>query len=391
LETAGIKFVSQQQALPFVTADAASGSGTDAASGADLLVQVDPLREVIGPLELAVQYDHPVPSIAPGQEIELPLPLVRPPARDGVITAGISLQVKSSPNLRCSVSDEIWEPGLGAESPGNGQLTRTAARLPSEVALRVSRSDQPQQASTVVLQSWILTCLGSSLRHERAVFRVRTNQPEIGVQLPAGAQVERVGLDGRDVTAFAGGGGGKIAVALAPDPTASDHVLEVWYQTPSTRSWSWFRTIDLPQVAGATAIQQRYWTVATPPGLHLATGPSGWTPELVWRWQGWYWGRRARLRPDQLERWAGASVQPLPLADGENEYLLSRFGSDQTPLVCTVVSRGAVLGLVSGCVLVLGLLAMYSSLGRHPAVLFVGGLGLLWLMLWQPDVALVVA
>jgi hypothetical protein len=279
---------------------------------------------------------------------------------------------------------------LETESPTNGTLTRTAAFLPPAVTLRISRSDQPQQASTVVLQSWILSCLGSTVRHERAVFRIRTNQPEIGVQLPAASHWERVGLDGRDVTDFTVRDGGKLAVALAPDPNAQDHVLEVWYQTPTARSLGLLRTIELPQVVGATAVQQRYWTLATPPGMHLASAPAGWTPELAWRWQGWFWGRTARLRTAELERWADASVQPPPLADAENQYLFSRFGEDQAPVVCAVVSRGSILGLVSGCVLALGLLTMYSSLWRHPALLFAGGLGLLWLMLWQPDLALAI-
>jgi hypothetical protein len=88
-----------------------------------------------------------------------------------------------------------------------------------------------------------------------------------------------------------------------------------------------------------------------------------------------------------LERWIGASGQQ-ELPESLNEYLFSSFGKTGN-LQCTLVSRSAILLVVSGGALAIGLLLIYIRVFRHPAVVFTGGLLLVSVVLSYPDLATV--
>jgi len=143
--------------------------------------------------------------------------------------------------------------------------------------------------------------------------------------------------------------------------------------------------MEAPKLADAKLAERLFWQVATPPDEHLLDAPPGMVPELSWEWQGWFWGRVPRLRQADLEHWIGASKQ-TPVPEVLNQYLFSSFGEIAHP-VCTTAARRAILMVVSGFALVVGLVLIYLPVLRHPALLFAGAVALVGAMLAVPSQA----
>jgi len=129
-----------------------------------------------------------------------------------------------------------------------------------------------------------------------------------------------------------------------------------------------------------------YWQLAVPADEHLVFSPGAVTSEMVWGWQGMYWGRRPKLDQGDLEDWVG-SLRQKPLPEQTNRYLYSTFGApDQIRLL--TAGRGIILLVVSGAALVAGLLLIYVPAVRKPAVLLIASIALLAWGVWCSGPAL---
>lgn len=382
LESGDVRFVCEQLALPVVEMPSAAGSNR--ADGL-VQVQVDPLNELLGLHEVVVQHSRLLSNLEPGQETGIEIALVQPHLGEGAFVTANTLRIHNSPAVSFRLDDSRWEQtGIDEASPDVDQLSLSADSLPPEVTLQISRRDVRRQASTVVLQSWIETRLGASLRRERAAFRFATDQDQVAVRLPEGARLERLGLGGREVTNYVVRDQRTHVVDVTP---GAEQLLEIWYEAPR-RGGPLTRTeLEVPQVVDAQSQQRVFWTLATAPDVHLLLPPDEVTPLLNWTWQGLYWRRTPRMVPREIERLIGATPQASEIPETANVYLFSSFGPVGR-LSFSLATRGAILGAMSGSALALGLLLIYVRRLRHPAALFVGGLVLFTAILWRPELAL---
>ena len=380
LETGDLRFLYDQQALPMIRLNGQAEVEEEPARWVH--VQVDPLTELTGMHEITVQHTRPLTDLWPGREMGVDVPLVQPRAKEGTIITGNHLHIQGTSDISFRLDDERWEEGAPGE-PSDGLLLGADATLP-DVTLQVSRRDQRHQTSTVVLQAWIDTRLGASIRRERAAFRVTTNQGHVAVRLPEGAQLERVGLNGQEVTDYAVR---DVQTKVVNVPSGDEHVLELWYEAPRTSGPLSRLDLDVPQVVEARSNQRVFWTLATAPDVHLLLPPAEVTPVLSWTWRRFFWVRTARLLPQDLERWIGATPQPGDIPEAANRYLFSSFGP-LGQLRFNLATRGTILLTMSGVALLIGLLVIYLSWLRHPATLFAGSLAVFTIILWYPDLAL---
>jgi len=383
LDGGDLRFVYQQQALPMVELDATSPEKAPLEESGDqpwVRIEVDPLGELYGTQEIAVQHSHSLLDIGTGQETPLAIPLVQPWLGDGTIATGNTMDVQSGADMSVRADDDRWE---AREAVVAGGLSFASDAFPPVLSLQVSRRDVRRQTSTVVSQTWIETRLGESIRRERAVFRISTNAGHVAVQLPEAAKLQRLGRDGGDVTDYVTRDQQTRLIDVSP---GQEHVLELWYEMPAPSRWLATIDLDVPKVVEAQSNQRVFWTLITPPNVHLLSPPGGLTPELTWQWRGFFWGRVSRLQPQELERWIGAAPQAGRLPETSNHYLFSSFGTLDRERF-TLAARGTLLVTMSGVSLAIGLLLIYVRGLRHPAAIFVGGLVVFTLILWYPGLA----
>ncbi len=380
LETGDLRFLYDQQALPMIRMN--GHAEVEEEPSRWVHVQVDPLTELTGMHEITVQHARPLSELWPGREMGVDVSLVQPRADEGTILTGNNLQIQATADVSFRLDDERWEASEAADSAA-GLLLGADASL-HDVSLQVSRRDQRRQTSTVVLQAWIDTRLGASVRRERAVFRVTTNQGHVAVRLPEGADLERVGLNGQEVTDYAARDPRTKVVEI---PSGDEHVLELWYELPRASRPLSRLDLEVPQLVEARSNQRVFWTLATAPDVHLLLPPAEVTPVLSWTWRGFFWVRTARLLPQDLERWIGATPQPGDIPETANRYLFSSFGP-LGQLRFSLATRGTILVTMSGAALLIGLLVIYLAWLRHPATLFAGSLAVFTIILWYPDLAL---
>lgn len=117
----------------------------------------------------------------------------------------------------------------------------------------------------------------------------------------------------------------------------------------------------------------------------LLFSPSNLTAEMTWQRLGWLVRRRPILDEEALEHWIGASRQEA-LPDSLPRYLFSGFG-DVDSIGVTIVTRWAIVLVLSGAALSCGLLLIYFPRCRHPAMIFSGGVATLAAMLAVPELA----
>lgn len=351
-------------------------------------IQVDLQRERIGRCDIVVEHKHFVSDLAAGQNNSLQVPLVVPQASEETTVAGSILRIPPSEDAQVEVAAGDWVAAEEGPESLDGEQTLKSTAIPSIASLRITRSKPRRQMSTSVSRAWIQTWLDSARRHERAVFRVRTNRKQIEIRLPDQATIEDVALDGRRV--FASEDHAQSITLDLPEESASgEHVVELWYHT--TRKQGLIDRVGLspPVIADAKGSNYWYWQLATPPGEHLLDSPEGMTPEMTWQQQGLLLGRRPRLGQTEIERWIGATAQ-TPVPETLNQYLFSSFG-EVSERHCATADRRAILLAVSGFALLLGLALLYVPRLRHPGLLFAAGVVLVSAVLLYPSLSVGIA
>jgi hypothetical protein len=125
-----------------------------------------------------------------------------------------------------------------------------------------------------------------------------------------------------------------------------------------------------PRLLDGGFVQQTLWEVRIPWGRAVVGVPRGWTDENTWVWDRYYFRRRAWQSVAELAAWAGDGLaEPATVESGEDTALgdVQRylFGQSGPPgdLRIWIASRGLVVGVCSGTVLVLG---VFLILVRRP-------------------------
>jgi hypothetical protein len=166
-------------------------------------------------------------------------------------------------------------------------------------------------------------------------------RPVARIALPPQSQVEddQIAINGQRVVGQRDGN----ILAVPVTPTSGERVVEVWYsvQLPARSAAVNLESLVAPTIEGAGQVRHCYWQIGLPGREHLIAEPSGYTPELSWKWRGSFWERLGTLDQADLEKWIGASEQ-APLPGEMNVYLFSTFRSPaRLPVI--LLSRSVLL------------------------------------------------
>jgi hypothetical protein len=396
LDGAGLRFLDEQQALPFIEVEdqsleqtgSAADSGGSAEAPADtspdderVRVQVDLLSERIGACAIAVEHQDEMPDLEGDVQTRFRLPLIVPVRADDTTGLAFRLELVADEGLHLEVADDGWE----IEPSDQESVTLSTRTLPGDVALVLDKTPTGTHLTTAIRQVWVQSWLEPTRRRDRAVYRIATRNPQVTIQLPAGARFQCAALDGRLVEP-AVLEDQRVEIAMGDDGAAEDRVLELWYELAGSQFTTGRVSLQPPTVPGTTRTNRWYWSLATPATDHVLFLPERFTPEMIWQRQGLLWRRQPRLQQGELEQWIGASRQ-ADVPANLNHYLFGSFG-DVGELRCTLGARSTVVLFVSGLTLAIGLLLIHVRRCRHPAWLFGLGLSVATVTLLYPDLSM---
>jgi hypothetical protein len=391
-ESGNLRIQIGRQALPYTVldppaanADAEERPASQAKKAEQrVAIEIDLLQERINLTELAIHFEVPKPGLVPGSEQAISVPLAAPVPSEQIIETTAKLEIQAPGGYRIAPPETPWHVESG-ESTGT-PLVVSSGGLPKSLSLTVSLPRSPAKAGTLVRRLWLQSCLGRQMRRERAAFLVSTGDGRLPMELPAGASLEDVAVDGRRVAVSAAAEDGFV-IPLDSSEVPQERTIEIWYSLPAPQSWMERVPFVTPRIADHHGLEGVYWQLAVASKKHLVAAPAGMTSEMRWTRRGLLWARQPRLEQSALERWIHATPQ-TPLPDELNRYVFSALGDDNCGN-CLLLPRALLLLVVSGMSLVAGLLLIYYPRLRHPAVLFTTGVVLFSAAVLFPDSAVV--
>lgn len=352
-------------------------------------VTVDLLADRIAPCSIAARYAVPITKPAGGDPRSLELIRVAP---DPSVTVGTSkLRLVSAEDVDVELVSEGWDTLIDdlLDPSSREQLFQTSGDVAQvEVVARLVQS--PQLGATVLEKFWLQTQLSRLIRQDRACFQLRTNSERIQVQLPAGAELLAVAVEGLKQPDATASPSGVVAIDLDPRAAAGTHTVDVWYtfvakDVPVARL-----SVEPPILVGVRHARRNYWQLILPRDEHLLIPPSSLTPEYTWRWNSNHWGRDSNRRQADLEATMNASRVESPLDGAVNQYLFTSVGPI-LPVEFITASRGSLTLMASLTVLATGLCLIYFSWARHPASLLILGVAVMALGFAFPEPAILAA
>jgi hypothetical protein len=325
-------------------------------------------REVRDKIRLRFRIRLPLlPALESGRPATLEVPWIRVvDARPMPIQVGLA----SEPGVELAPPEEGWTragdddaTGLAgdADHPARFGLISESVDPPP---LRLRATAHPLEALPTVLASrlWLRTVQGVDYELQNtAVYVVEIHESPFTFALPPGAVLVRARVDGKvlsRVEALAKSAGYRLPL---PEPTANGPVLvELDYNVSAAHaSGAW----GAPGLLGGGFVQQTLWEVRIP-WLRAVVGvPRGWTDENTWIWDRFFFRRRAWQSTRELAAWAGGGLSDSPAAETGDDlaagdvqrYLFGRSGPP-ADLHIRIASRGLLVGVCSGTVLLLGTL-----------------------------------
>lgn len=331
---------------------------------------VDLLEDRITSCSIVARYGLPITPQAATDPLALKLIRV---AADPSITVGTSkLRLVAAEEVDVELVSEGWATLIDdlVDPSSREQLFQTSGGV-AGVDVLVRLVQTPQLRAMVLEKFWLQTYWSPSLRQDRACFQLRTSSERIQVQLPAGATLLDVAVQGLQQQNAKASDTGIVAIELDPQATANTYTVEVWYwflakDVPVARL-----TVEPPTLVGVQQARRNYWQLILPRVEHLLIPPPSLTPEYVWRWNSNHWGRYSNRGQADLEAAMNASRQEGP-PEQVNQYLFTSVGPI-LPVEFITASRGSLTLVLSLTVLVTGLCMIYFAWARHPASLLILG------------------
>ena len=334
-------------------------------------VTVDLLEDRIKPCSIAARYTLPITPEA--TDDSLPLKLIRV-AVDPSITVGTSkLRLVATEEVEVELVSSGWDILIDdlLDPSSRDQLFQTSGGV-AEVDVVVRLVQTPQLGATVLEKFWLQSFLSRLTRQDRACFQLRTDSERIQVQLPAGASLVGVAVQGNKQQNAEASGSGVVAIDLDPEESSNAYAVEVWYEFAARDVPVARLTVEPPKLLGVQRSRRIYWQLILPYDEHLLIPSPSLTPEYVWRWNSNHWGRHTNRRQADLEDIMTASRQWSPSDQSVNQYLFTSVGPI-LPVEFITASRGSLTLVMSLTVLVAGLCLIYFSWARHPASLLIVG------------------
>lgn len=146
--------------------------------------------------------------------------------------------------------------------------------------------------------------------------------------------------------------------------------------------------IQLPYLEESKWTRWLYWSLCVPSNVHLFTPPATLNAEYSWQRQGPFFRRNSVYDFGALEEWSGSRHLPDP-PQGANVYLFSGFGQINKVEV-VLVDRSTLAAVSSLIVLIFGLIILHVKRLRRIWTLCLLTTALLFVSLWEPEIALVV-
>ena len=398
-EETNVKYdVNGEQIDSIVTVNRTNGSrtnGTDDESGANegsprrILV---PLRRPrSGKVVLSIEFVVPSRTLTPGTSETLSVPFALPFVGNIVKH---TLDVVSHPPLIAAVEDPSW---VRREETVVASADQAVARWtsngePASVQLAVSRPTREEGETTEVDLAWVQTWLSRDERQDRAAFQLSTANSSLSLRLPVGAQREHleVRVNGQRATPTKSADS-MITIDLRftgqPD---TNFLVELWYPVKAGRPAVGSMWIETPRVVGDTWTRQSYWQLISPRDELLLHNPPSLTPEFNWAWPMSFARRRTDVTGRMEKQLATFGRQPGPSAHGTNQYLFSTL-SDLPAIQVRTASQKTVLLVLAATVSACGLLLIYVSALRHPAVLLLLAVAILSFGQRFPETSVLIA
>jgi hypothetical protein len=347
--------------------------------------------ERIGEMKLQFTYSWPFTLPEDSASLSVRVPLVTLSRDLPIIRARTVAVVVPGEVYQCSVEGDEWLPTDELEIDGTSVRGLQTNRLAPDVRLRMVAIRETLLA-TEVRQAWIQTLLTRQLRFDRAVFQFTSSEDRCEVRLPAGDELQMgevmVALNGHRVE-FSITGRSVLEIPLAPSDATRQHTLEVWYAFDPRPSGPGAAAIEVARLQGDSRWTRSYWQLVTPRKEHLLWTPLGLADESRWVWKWLGYGRQPRLDQAGLEAWMGA-VETEALPREMNTYLFSAIGP-LPEISLRTASRGWLVLIGSGVLLMVGMGWIYLPLARHPVVLMVFAVGVAALGALQPGLGILLA
>jgi hypothetical protein len=323
----------------------------------------------IGRCEIQVRYGIEVDPLQPNTSVIYEVPLVMPVQTE---LSSNKLYVTAPQGVVVHCRDQHWRP----EPPASGLPRRSGLALVADqrldrVVLGAQHSDL---ASTVVERTWVQTCLIHGARRDRAVFRFTSDEPELQLVLPAGADPRTLSMflgpeeiEDRARVRVQASSDEPLRIPLDRESRHRRQWLEVQYGFSDPRPEPGRLSLELPRLGGEAWVQRVYWELVLPQNEHVIVGPEQLARDYRWGWAGFFWGRKPLMGQAELEAWSGAS-RDMEVPKGTGRYLYGTLGSVARCELHTA-ARSLVVLAASAVVLVVGLVLIYVPACRHPAAL----------------------
>jgi hypothetical protein len=267
------------------------------------------------------------------------------------------------------------------------RLGDNSFELPSgllSVRLAVQEKPLSQTAKVVTRGTWLQTILNGTERRDRFVARVRSRSKQISIQLPGQAQLDRVAVDGKQLSSDAAPYDYSTRQAIISLADDQDHTVEVLYvlTEPLNNSITSLQ-LNSAEVIDARPQERFYWQLITPDVFHLGWCPSGLTAEWRWRWNLISWNRVSDEDQVSLEQLhSAATLARLPAST--NSYVMS--GWERPAQVEVWVLSRFVLWLPVGAITILLTMSLLNfAFLRSPTSLILMCAGLASMALLWPD------
>ncbi len=341
----------------------------------------------LGEFQVQVRYAQSWEQLPRDTSVARTVPLVVPL---GGTLALNEVLVDIDPGIELAPRGEAWyaKPYVSAKIAARRPVRFQSDTDTSNFELVLSLKDQRPYGGAFVDKLWIQSWIDGPWRNDRAAFRVSSPSDRLLIDLPPGAPTAdaQVYVDGvkasLNITP-----GGQLAVSLPNGDADAQHVVELNYRV-AISSDGWGRlSLEPPRFEDPLWVRRTYWQLVLPDTQHLLTASGEFSPELTWTWNGIGWSRAPLAEQLELEDWVGASHEAA-MPKGSNRYLFSTLGNPQM-LAAATASRGSIVFLLGGSVLVVSLLVYYLPVVRHLGVVmsFVAiVLAVAWL---QPDLAFI--
>jgi hypothetical protein len=347
----------------------------------------------IGRCELQIRYATELKDVLPNTTVTEDVPLIMPAGGD---LSSNRLYVTAPQGIEVGLRGQDWQvsQGLPGRLPRPNILALSTDRPIGNVSLGIHREDL---ATTVVEAAWVQTYLTQTTRWERAVFRFTTDQEQLELILPEGADFRQVEVvmgpenvdDRQRLSVQPMTSESRLLIPVPDDSSHRRQCLEVRYGFLDPRPPPGRLSLELPQLAAEVWVQRTYWELLLPRNEHVIVAPDGFTGEFRWGWTGSFWGRKPLLEQAELEAWSAAG-HAAEMPEATSRYLFSSLAPVARCELRTA-NRWLIVLVASSAVLGVGLLLIYVPACRHPALLFVAAVVLLGAVALYPGPALLAA